>query len=121
VADTSLLAEVHEVLWIDHVEAIPQGVYGVKVLVRNLDDTVQLMLMVSFYELLKKEEQVKSIMGDYGFNIAFYMHKKGYSIPPGTIWISHSPLEDVVPEEVDRRLLESGEDCSALALHEKSD
>jgi hypothetical protein len=121
VADASLLAEFHEVLWIDHVEAIPEGVNGVKVLVRTLDDTVQLMPMVSFDELLKKEEQVKSIMGDHGFDMAFYMHEKGYSIPERPIWSSHSTLEDFVPEEDHRRLLESGEDCSALALHEESD
>jgi hypothetical protein len=81
--------------------------------------------MVSFHELLKKEEQVKSVMESHGFDLAAYMHKEGFSIPPRTIWASHLQLEDLVSEEDDRRLLESGQGCSLvcvpLALHEKSD
>lgn len=125
VADTSLFAEVQDVLWIEHVEATLQGVYGIRVLVRTFYGTVQLMPMVSFHELLKKEEQVKSVMESHGFDLAAYMHKEGFSIPPRTIWASHLQLEDLVSEEDDRRLLESGQGCSLvcvpLALHEKND
>ncbi|KAF1358985.1 hypothetical protein EJ07DRAFT_156356 [Lizonia empirigonia] len=113
VADTSLFAEVQDVLWIEHVEATPQGVYGIRVLVRTFYGTVQLMPMV------------KSVMESHGFDLAAYMHKEGFSIPPRTIWASHLQLEDLVSEEDDRRLLESGQGCSLvcvpLALHEKSD
>jgi hypothetical protein len=125
VADTSLFAKVQDVLWIEHVEATPQGVYGIRVLVRTFYGAVQLMPMVSFHELLKKEEQVKSVMESHGFDLAAYMHKEGFSIPPRTIWASHLQLEDLVSEEDDRRLLESGQGCSlvcvSLPLHDKSD
>jgi hypothetical protein len=114
--DTSLFVNVHDVLWIDRVDATKQGVYGIRVLVRTIYDTVQLMPAVSFLTLLQEKEQVEGVMGNHAYDGALYMQETGRYMPLCPFWTHHLRLEDLVPEEVDRRLLESGKVCSPTCL-----
>jgi hypothetical protein len=114
--DTSLFVNVHDVLWIDRVDATKQGVYGIRVLVRTIHDTVQLMPAVSFLTLLQEKEQVEGVMGNHAYEGALYMQETGRYMPLCPFWTHHLRLEDLVPEEVDRRLLESGEACPLTCL-----
>jgi hypothetical protein len=118
-ADTSLFVNIRDVLWIDCVDATIQGVYGIRVLVRTISDTVQLMPAVSFLTLVGEEsttEQVEDIMGSHAYNGALRLQEMGRCMLLCSFWINHLQLEDLVPEEVDRRLLESGKECPPTCL-----
>jgi hypothetical protein len=74
------------------------------------------MPAVSFLTLVEEEEQVEDVMGNHAYNGALYLQEMGRFMPLCSFWINYLRLEDLVPKEVDRRLLESGKQCPPTCL-----
>jgi EAL domain-containing protein (putative c-di-GMP-specific phosphodiesterase class I) len=112
--DTSLLVDVRDLLWIRCVDATTQGVHGRDVLVRTISNTVQLVPTVSFLALVGQKgiaERVRDIMPLHAYNGALHLQRTCRWLPLCSFWTNHLQLEDIVPNEGKRCLLEGGIEC----------
>jgi hypothetical protein len=112
--DTSLLVDVRDLIWIKSVDATTQGVHGRDVLVRTISDTVRLVPTVSFSALVSHEgiaDRVRDIMDDHAYNGALHLQRTCRWLPVCSFWTNHLQLEDLVPNEDERCLLEGGIEC----------
>ena len=106
----ALLDQVCSIRNIVCVNALQGVVFAEKVLLQYDSKEVQLLKTVSFLELAackRTKGQLFDIMGPYAFNLALHMQKNGQGVPVA-IWIGPLRLEDLVPDETNRLLLESG-------------
>jgi hypothetical protein len=113
-ADTSLLVNVCDLISIKCVDATTQGVHGRDVLVRTSSDTIQLVPTVSFFALVSQKgitERVRDIMGPHAYDGALHLQRTCRWLPLCSFWTNHLQLEDIVPNEDERCLLEGGIEC----------
>jgi EAL domain-containing protein (putative c-di-GMP-specific phosphodiesterase class I) len=112
--DTTLPVDVRDVIWIRCVDATTQGVHGRDVLVRTISDTVRLVPSVSFLALVGQKgivERLRVIMRSHAYDGALHLQRTCRSVPMCSVWTNHLQLEDIVPNEGERCLLEGGIEC----------
>ncbi|KAF2865076.1 hypothetical protein BDV95DRAFT_587690 [Massariosphaeria phaeospora] len=112
--DTSLLVDVRDLIWIKCVDATTQGVHGRDVLARTISDKVRLVPTVSFLALVGQKgiaERLRSIMRSHAYDGALHLQRTCRSVPMCSVWTNHLQLEDIVPNEDKRCLLEGGIEC----------
>ena len=113
-ADTSLLVNVRDLIWIKCVDATTQGVHGRDVLVRTISDTVRLVPTVSFSALVSHKgiaDRLRDVMALHAYNGALHLQETCRWLPLCPLWTNQLELKGLVQEEDDRRLLEGGTEC----------
>jgi hypothetical protein len=105
----ALLNQVCSIRNIVCLKALPEGVLTEEVLLEYDSKEVQLLQTVGFLELTACERtkgQVIDIMGQYAFNMVLHMQKNQQCVHV-PVWNGIS-LEELVPDEINRSLLQSG-------------